>query len=211
MVLRGISHLQTTCLGLRLVPGGHLSPAEAPARFRHPPPARTPRPWKPIHGSAAASRTVAAAVGCQVQALPARLDHGEHPEWKTAGARRGGGCGRAGQRRARSLLRRARGLTGSLRRVLASPRASPRRGTLGGQRSLPLRLPGSALLANPPSWLQTPPVRDSEPPQGRDTKKKCASILWKITDAFFFFKGLGGLRFFPPPCLCRYLSEDIFK
>lgn len=181
MVLRGISHLQTMHPGLRLMPGNipHL-PKPQPGSGTPVPPGPHRSPFPREHSRQPGGTCTR--VGGRRDAERRRRHRqpgwsaGSNTERKTAGARRGGGCGRAGQRRTRSLLRRARGLPGSLRRVLASLRASPCRATLGRQRSLPLQPSGSAPLAEAPAegprWLQTPRcwARDSKQPRGREAK-----------------------------------------
>lgn len=174
--------------GLEAQAGEHPSPARAPARGQGRPSCREPTlPRWSLHPSGREVR-------CQAPALPARLEPGQQP--RAGPAERGGERGEAelsaapGARACREAL----GGCSHLRSLTPLGRTRSRSSLRQRHRHRGLRPPGC--------WARGWEAKD------------CSSGLWKITDRvvlffFFFNKGEVGLVFFP--CLCRYLSEDIFK
>lgn len=171
MVLGGISHPQTMHPDLRLVPGNILHlPKPQPAPDTPLPPGTPSKPF-PMGAQLPAGRyphPCGREARCRAAASPARREHGEQPRAENSQCEAGRRVRPSGSAQDPLPALRARGLPGSLRRVLTSLQASPRRATLGRQRFLPLQPPRSAPLAKAPMegprGLQTPRhwARDSE-------------------------------------------------
>lgn len=139
---------------------------------------------------------------------------GSNPERKTAGARRGGGCGQAGQRRTRSrrcMPEACREALGGCSHLCEPHPAGP---CWAGNASSHSSRPARPRLQRRP-WRGPGGCKPhgagrgtrSSTKAGRPNNKppSCGKLQMP-----FYFEGLGG-GFPPPPRLCRYLSEDIFK